>query len=860
MASIIAIALTLVQIYSLKNYTPILPSKNQKLLKTGLFTLNFLTGVSLGFIFLWLQVFSQQNSLNSDSSAFSYESSKNHAWFELKVVSLVKLQQTQRYSRFNFNAEVEQITFGKEGANPNRFDESIKNAKLKVYWYLSSKEFAELPQSPSLGQHWVFKAKFKPNHASFNPSIRDYESWLLQQGIQGKLIVSGYKAIATQSNFPNGTLSHNATLLEAVEKSSFSALRKGLSHYFNELFAGSDFNGLYRALILGDKSAVKTEEWTLFQNTGTVHLMVISGLHMTIIATLAYLFAKLLWWLFVYRIEAITLPVFASTTAVLASALYLLISGAAIPTQRAFIMVATVLVFLMLKRHFQPFSALAMAALLIVLWDPFAVLSSGFWLSFCAVVLIFWGLQVSSTANSNENAVVKTAAKTRAKALERIQRFIFIQFILSIGLLPIIAWHYHTLPLMSLAANLIAVPFVTVIGLPLLLISSLLGILSSALALEFVYVTDQLWALLFDYLHWLNNLLFKPLAIPEFSVVWLIFYYAVFGLILKLAKSLVPFRFFYLGILLILALFTTAVLGFIKFTAVNSISPEEALITVLDVGQGQAVMVQTQNHTVLYDTGAKWGRETDAAKIVILPFLKARGIHNLDQLIISHSDSDHAGGVESILKGLKVKQQLSGQAFKMNQYLAEQKPESWQTQPAFKQCIAGDSWQFDKVSFEFIAPTTEQLKQGINNDNDHSCVLRVRVGSKQILIMGDASDKIEKQIMQNQLNNHEQTSMLIAGHHGSKYSTSALWLQAIKPRFVVFSAGYGNRFNFPSADVIKRIENSEQNIDWFNTACSGALVFKLNKAGVKNIEETRKTQRKWYHHRCHSSQQGILYQ
>jgi len=761
-------------------------------------------------------------------------------WATGQVDSLPKIERHERFTKLSFTFRLESL----HGEVGNELEQifSYRHPKVSVSWYLSETAFTNLKQVPRLGEKWRFFGRLKQNHGSMNPFSRDYEAWLYQKGISAKLNVSGDRKIELFT----GEEVRNASRVERVSLFSAENLRQVVAQFFHLQLKESQNYAIYRALILGDKSQIQPEQWQLFQHTGTIHLMAISGLHMSIMAAIGFLLAKILWWLLVYRQMRVGLPVFSALISLAFASIYLLVSGGDIPTQRAWIMVATFIVFPTLKRKFQPFSAVAMAAFLIILWDFKAVLSSGFWLSFTAVLLIFSTLEVIRGAN---------------KWLV----FLVVQWVLSLGLIPLVIWHYGEIPVYSIAANLIAVPFMTFIGLPLLLIVLLISLFSTTLAEQLIFLLDQSWRYLWHYLVWIAELPVSSLMIRIESVGWLAVFYTGLYLIFKVAKQS-SFNSVW-RLVLLTFVFTTLFLLIMKAIGQPSVPDVgEAKITVLDVGQGQSILIETANHTLVYDAGAKWGRKTDAAKVALLPYLRAQQIKQIDDLMISHSDIDHAGGTLSILETVSVKRQFSGQPDKVNQMLIgeidNKSTRTLQTFPDFKQCIVGQQWVYDEVVFEVISPEQQDGLDKNLSDNDLSCVLKVSNSRAQIMIMGDVGQSKERQILANSnlSLSHFKSELLIAGHHGSRYSTSNSWLQAVQPKMVIFSSGYGNRFNFPNTDVLQRIKQVNADIDWWNTACSGAVIFYLDESGIKMVNESRKSQRKWYHHRCSVTQQGILYQ
>ena len=681
-----------------------------------------------------------------------------------------------------------------------------------------------------------------------NPGGRDYEDWLFHNHIDAKASVSG---LVTKSSKATGLEKSKA--IKLIDKMLFdlNVWRFNSSVFLNAFLIDSPYQSIYNALLIGDKSQITDEYWQLFQNTGTIHLMAISGLHMGIMAMIGFWVFKLFWRLGLYRLQSINLPTLTAIGAALFATAYLIVSGGAIPTQRAWIMVMTILGFLWIRRSFQPWSALAMAALLVFFWDSRAVLSTGFWLSFSAVAIIFMSLRLF-------------------KEKPKWQQLIAMQFMLSAGLAPLILWNFYEVPLYGLLANLIAVPFVTLMGLPALFIGVFLGLFSVSLGQTFIKLVDWFWAQLWWYLDWVTRLPNIEATGLEHSIFWLIISVTAFISIYHLFQK-VRVRFGFSvwvlpGILLVYFL----VLVFYPYALPrpsNEMENNQAWLTVLDVGQGQAIVIETANHVMIYDTGAKWGETTDAAKTVVLPYIKSQGWQQIDMLMISHSDLDHAGGTHSILENIKVIQRLSGQPNEVNQQIAEKSKASKtpiDLNSSFESCHSDQAWWFDNIYFEVLSPFSESANMPLKSDNDLSCVLKISNNKHSVLITGDLSQKGEKFLMKKYHNQPEklQANLLVAGHHGSKSSTSKAWLDIVNPGKVVFSAGYLNRYKFPNIEVIKRIENLNQQklIKWWNTACSGGVSFELNNLGVHLRYETRKKQRKWYHHSCLQSQQGTYFQ
>ncbi len=781
-------------------------------------------------------------------------------WLSGTIIELPNQSLSANRVKIKYQIKVDEIT--PDVSNPSFSTISYgfrPKPMVTLNWYARRHELSRASDLPQLGERWRFRVKLKANHFTMNPSGFDYEAWLLQQGITA----TGYIKVFTrkEKRLQSGG---SVLVMEKIAKAPFVSLftwRNWLANRLNQVFEQSAFVPFYKALTFGDKSDITTEDWVLLQNTGTIHLMVISGLHMGIIAFLGFWFFKRIWRWGGYRQTVINLPEFAALGGLLFATLYLMVSGFSIPTQRAWLMVVAVLAFVLVRRKFQPWSALAFAALVIVLLDTSAVLSFGFWLSFIAVVLIFLALQSRSDPLLDKNSactLVETGVEKPTwyhRWFDSFKTLVWIQLVLTLGLAPFLIWAFHSLPVYSFIANLIAVPFISFLGLPWLFLSSVVGLISIAVGQWMIGVLDLFWSPFWQFLQWMNQRPFHKVVFADRSVIWLLAIYGLLFFGLRLKKMKQQLAVFALVFIWMMSLMWE------PFNGTQRPEGSRARITVLDVGQAQAVVIETKNHLVLYDLGGKWGDKMDGTKLAISPYLTAQGWSKVDLLVVSHSDMDHAGGLMRLFDEFPVREAVSGQPTVLNQRIEARRKHD----KRFSLCKAGQRRQFDGVVFEILSPKLDWIDSMLTSDNDLSCVLQVRIGGEKILITGDLSQKGESLLLGDYGAAVLQSDVLVAGHHGSQSSSSNAFLQAVAPAHVVFSAGYLNRFNFPNQAVIERIAQLNQLreqpfIQWWNTACSGALTFEMSSEGIHVPLESRKIRRKWYHHRCLPSQQGVLFQ
>ncbi len=684
---------------------------------------------------------------------------------------------------------------------------SFWQPQIQLNWYHPTK-------LPKVGEQWRFRVKLKPPHGSLNPGGFDYEAYLYEKGIRAK-----------------GYVLNQADSAVRVAPAQGVYLRESLAQHLTPLFEQSRFQGIFRALVYGDKDAIHKDDWQLLRQTGTVHLMVISGLHIGIMAAFGFALFALIWrglirWLGWHWVMATPRLVFGSVGAILIATLYMSLAGYSIPTQRAWMMVVVVAGLIIMRRQFQPWSALALAAALILLWHPSSVMSSGFWLSFVAVAIIF-----------------KVLSFAKIRQAPAWQKMLWVQLSLTLGMIPILAGFYQQFAMGSLIANLIAVPFVSLVGLPLLFLTVALSFISFDLAQWMMSFHEQLWQLLWWGLNGVAES-FEFWQTGQLSFIEVAAIYGGIALLVALGRRSLSTGWKAIG-------GSVVVLGLVWMVWPSSqLALGEVRMTVLDVGQGQAIVFETRNETIVYDSGPKWGEQFDGAQLAILPYLKSQRRQQLDLLIVSHSDQDHAGGTASLWDNLTILDFVSGQADRLNQ----QQPQ-WNVRP----CENGQAWLFSEVKFEILSP--EKGENRPREDNDASCLLKVSTSQASILVPGDLTEKMERQLVDKQASQLK-ADLLIAGHHGSQTSTSQAWLEMVSPKEVVISSGFANRFDFPSLTVIDRLKH--QQIPWRNTACDGAIQYKIipnlteqaTKPKSKSASEMiwlgseKQHRAKWFYSRC----------
>lgn len=699
-----------------------------------------------------------------------------------KVASIPSQQ--GRSIKFEFNIAK---AYQADAKNLNKFP-----SKVLLSWYGESSEL-------KLGEEWQLRVRLKQPRGFSNPGGFDYERWLFEHGIRA----TGY--VRTKGN--------NMRLAHTQLSDPVFYFRNKLNTKLQKL--ASNNRSIIKALALGEKGELSDSRWQTLTSTGTNHLLAISGLHVGIVAGFMYLLALWLW----KRSETLCLRIPAQRIAALAgmfaSFMYAMLAGFSIPTQRAMIMTGSIFIAIFLLKSIRPWNTLSLALLCVLIWDPFSVLSPGFWLSFAAVALIFITLTRSQTKKpTNDSALQKSSpnvAQDLTKSLlhglseglrKGLNRSLYLgrlQLVLALGLLPLTLVFFQQASIVSPIANLFAVPWVSCVVVPLVLLGSCLSLLSEALATWALQLASDSIDLLFIFLNYLHELPYARWqhAIPAWST-----WPAICGVLLILLPKGMPGKI--IGLILLSPLL---------FANSDSLSQDELHISILDVGQGLAIVLQTKEHVLLYDAGPKYSQSFNAGESVIYPFLLKRSIDVVDTLVISHTDKDHAGGVDGVLKNIPVKGLLSSA------------PEAF-VHDYSSQCADGMTWQWNEVEFKFLHPNTQLDNLATLSTNNSSCVLLIRHPAGSFLITGDIEAPIERKLVEKYPNLID-TDVLIVPHHGSNSSSTKVFIQATSPKYAVIASGYRNPYGFPKKKVTARYHKFGSQL--LNTASQGMIMFSLSK-------------------------------
>ncbi len=727
--------------------------------------------------------------------------------------------------RFEFS--VEEYRLFDDKSNITRQEKVTFPKKIRLSWYHG--------QEVNTDERWQFEVRLKPPHGFMNPGGFDYEAWLFQHGINA----TGYVRKS----------SVNQRLQEA-KKWSVNRFRQSLALRIDQLTKASENStfALVKALAIGDKSSISKSQWQVLTNTGTSHLMAISGLHIGLAALFANILARRL--IPVSLLKYVPAQHVALVAGVIIGVLYALVAGFSIPTQRALIMLVVLTALLLLRRNHRPLDALGFALVVILLIDPLAVLSVGFWFSFSAVAVIFISVtrdeRSDDEAKSNETNNVERSLFFKVKKV--VNHWLRLQIIISLFLLPLSLFMFQQVSLVSPLANLFLIPYVSFFVVPVVL----LGIL-------FVFIVPVISDSLFGLAAVLLELvwpLLSALSRQEFAL-WEYADVDISSLLLT-SLSLLLFYFsrkisrYCVSVWKIRSLASMVFLSCFSSLFINStttLNQAEIKLTVLDVGQGSSAVIQTQNHVLIFDAGAKFSEKLDTGSNIIIPFLHAKKINKVDMLIVSHGDADHIGGAQSLLDEYP-EIELIGQdiaALKIGSKEQENK----------QLCFSGNEWEWDGVYFEFLSPERE-LNQNQRDQynivkkksrNNNSCVLRVSSPLGSILLTGDIENEIEQQLLQ-KYGAQLSSDVLIVPHHGSNTSSSMDFITMVNPKLSIISAGYNNRYHLPSNKVLKRYRHHYADLKnrVLQTHSSGAISLTLKEDKTLAFQQFRKQSLKYWHH------------
>ena len=731
---------------------------------------------------------------------------------DLQVVGVVSSLTQRSEDGWRLRLDVEQAWLdGQPATLPPR---------LQLAWHEAAADRAEQAEqaeqadssppagAPRAGQRWRFAVRLKAPHGNLNPHGFDYELWLWEQGVGA----TGYVR-AGRADPPPQLLDEAAAY--PLERLRQRVRDRILAHAGHGTEDARRLTGIVAALVTGDQGAIARPDWDVFRATGVAHLMIISGLHITMFAWLAAALVGALWrrgarWTGAGRLNPclwLPAPHAALIGGVLLAAGYALFSGWGVPAQRTVLMLAVVALLKLAGLRWPWRMTWLLACAVVLAVDPWAMLQAGFWQSFVAVGILF--------ATDSE-----TDGDSPRRARFSLRRLVRDQTVVTVALTPLSMLMFGQVSAVGLLANLVAIPLVTLLITPL----ALLGVLWSALW------TAAAWALI--PLTWLLRALaawpFASVALPAAPLALGLAAVAG-GLLLALRW---PWALRLAGVPLLLA--------YVLWQPARP-APGRFDLLAADVGQGSAVLVRTATHTLLYDAGPRYSQQSDAGERVLAPLLRALG-ERVDTLVLSHRDSDHIGGAAAVLAA-------QPRAVVLASFHDERLP---QTALPPQRCQAGQHWQWDGVEFELLHPDSADYESAsagprkrASSTNALSCVLRVRASDGAAALLTGDIEAAQESLLARRQPDALRADVLLAPHHGSRSSSSAALLDAVRPRLALIQAGYRNRYGHPAAQTLARYR--ERGIRSADSPACGAIHWRSDQPGQVRCE--RELQQRYWRHR-----------
>ncbi|MDQ6916654.1 MAG: DNA internalization-related competence protein ComEC/Rec2 [Pseudomonadota bacterium] len=678
---------------------------------------------------------------------------------DIRVVGVVDdlPQPTARGARFAFSVE-KIITPG-----------AVVPSRVSLAWYGGWPRGEAKTAVPEIhaGERWRLTVRLKRPHGTVNPHGFVVEAWLLQNELRATGYVRDDDNLRLDA-FAGRPADHVARARESIRARILRTLE------------GRPYAGVIAALAIGDERAIPSAQWLIFNRTGIGHLISISGLHITFFAALIGGVAYWLWKTSHRLTTRLPARKAAAVAGVTAAFVYVLLAGFEVPAQRTLYMLAVAAIGLWLGRPGSASVVWLWALAVVLAWDPWATLTPGFWLSFGAVgLLLYIGVGRIGRPSKWRDALRAQGAIT-------------------LGLIPLMLVLFQQISIVSPLANAVAIPVVTFVVVPLTLASIVVpwDVL--------LIIAHQAFAWVALLLEWLSAM---PAAVWQQHAPGMLAAIAgIVGVLWLLAPRGVPAR--ALGLVWLAPLFVAVPL----LPAMGAYQ-----VTVLDVGQGLAVLVQTHGHALLYDAGPSFSDSVDAGNRIIAPVLRAGGISQLDGMIVSHQDSDHSGGALSLLETVPVGWLAS--SLNADHPIVRARVDLGHDT---RRCLAGEQWTWDGVDFAMLHPVAANYLNPKLKPNDISCVLRVSNAAGSTLLTGDIEARTESDLIRREPV-RLRSDVLVVPHHGSKTSSTAAFIASVRPEVAVFTPGYRNRFEHPRPEVVARyVAAGARN---YRTDYHGALTF-----------------------------------
>ena len=646
--------------------------------------------------------------------------------------------------------------------------------RVRLSWY---------DPAPALvaGQLLEVEARLRSPRGLVNPGGFDYERWLFLEHYDA----TGYVREGRIDPIQARGLSQR-----------WLTIRANLATRLGRSIEDPDGSVLVQALALGERGGFEDRHWSVLQRTGTSHLVAVSGLHIGMIGALSY-WVVLQIVLFMPYWIARQAHSLAAGISILPATIYAALAGFTLPTRRALIMLLVIQSLVIARRRWPLGSGLCLALICIVLFDPLASLTASFWLSFGAVGLL---VAVASGVDT-------PLAEPPFRAFSQLSGFFRLQLALTLGLAPLVIWYFGQFSVVSLFVNLIAIPAFGLIVVPLSLIAAMAAAFGAD-GIGLITLSGAVAEWVWRSLEWAASGRFAAFELSRPPL--LVFLLAVAAIAMSITRHGLPGR-------------RLALLGLVPLGLDHreALAPGFASATVLDVGHGLAVAIETAEHRLLYDAGPSYQSGFDAGAEIVAPALSALSARPLDLLILSHGDSDHAGGAQAIVEQYPGARVLAGPDVE---------------QLAAERCVAGQSWTWDQVRFRVLHPPAGFFPVG----NESSCVILMETQSGKLLLTGDIERRAESILTGNA---DLAADIVVVPHHGSLTSSTASFVATVSPQAAIASAGHNNRWNFPRPEVQRRWQDVGASL--FVTGKHGAIRVTFDANGIA-LSPTGNSRRRYW--------------
>lgn len=690
---------------------------------------------------------------------------------DLAVTGMVDSLPSNRQGDIKFRLTVEQFQLAELA--------HLSGSQLQLSCY-------RCPFAIQAGEKWQLIVRLKRPHGFASAGAFDYQKYLFRH----KIIARG----SVRSKLAN----------KLIQSRSLSAnkLRHALRLQLDQIKADHSADlkvgySLIKALAIGDKSGITNEQSKVLQKTGISHLIAISGLHIGLVFACVFVICNLFLRPFTRLYQKVARQQIALIPALLAAVFYASLAGFAISTQRALLMLLIFCLSRFLARPMSLLQVLILTAVILVLVDPFSVLDQGFWLSFGAVLVIGLSARNKSTKDVN------SPTKSKKSGLLSLQPRLWL------GMMPLLALLFGQVSLVSPLVNFVLVPIFCGLLIPITLLGMLF--INSFFSAPAIYLLEQLawiYTWIFAQLEKIANFNFSIMYTTELST-WQLGGFFIAGLSYVYCWKIRH------------VLLLSSLLSLFLFKPV--LTNDELQVSLLDVGQGLAMVIRVGDYTMLYDTGPRYRSGFTTAEAVVLPYLRQQGISGIDDLIISHADNDHIGGYSTVVDELIVDRVFSSRQDKLPESLA---------------CRADMQWHIGSTIFAFLSPT-DQTPKGSNN---RSCVLMIEHAGRKVLITGDIEKQVERYMLQAEMT--IRADLLLVPHQGSKTSSTQAFIDAVSPSLALVAAGYNNHYGHPHASVINRYQAA--GVDVLSTIEHGTIDVIINHEGISWTSQRTENRRFWY--------------